>query len=109
MRDWSRQETRLRARRAELAGELLDIEDRLDDEPAKDWEDRATERQDDEVLQALGSHDMSELRQIDAALGRMAEGTYGTCARCGEPISDERLEALPATPLCKTCARAAAA
>ncbi len=105
MTDWSEQETLLKARRAELAKELLEIEDRLDDEPPKDWEDRATERQSDEVLEALGSQDLNELRQIDAALDRLAAGTYGECAKCGEDIAPERLKAVPATPLCASCAR----
>ncbi len=105
MADWSKQEAQLRARRAELVEELRDIEDRLDDEPPKDWEDRASERQGDEVLEALGSHDRDELRQIDAALDRIAGGTYGECVKCGEDISAERLAAVPAAPLCKNCAR----
>lgn len=93
-------------RRAELIGEMEEIEDKLDDEPPKDWEDRASERQGDEVLEAMGQHDLDELRQIDAALARIADGTYGTCVRCGEAISSERLEVLPQTPLCKLCAAA---
>jgi RNA polymerase-binding transcription factor DksA len=35
----------------------------------------------------------------------MDAGTYGTCERCGQPIDDERLDALPATPLCLSCKR----
>lgn len=104
MADWSEQASRLRTRRAELTRELLDIEDRLDDEPSKDWEDRASERQGDEVLEALGTQDLAELRRIDAALARLDEGTYGQCAKCGGDISAERLAVLPATPLCKVCA-----
>lgn len=104
MSDWSEQKKLLLARRAELTHELEDIEDRLDDEPPKDWEDRASERQGDEVLEALGAHDLTELRQIDAALDRISEGTYGECAKCGDAISAERLHAVPATPLCRNCA-----
>ena len=96
--------TTLLARRAELVSTLDRIEDALDDEPPKDWEDRASERQGDEVLEALGASDLAEVRQIDAALQRIEDGTYGTCVRCGEAISAERLVVLPATPLCKTCA-----
>ena len=98
MPDWSEHEAKLKARRADLEKELLSIEDRLDDEPPKDWEDRASERQGDEVLEALGSHDLTELRQIDAALSRLVEGSYGICANCGGPISLKRLALLPATP-----------
>ncbi|MCC1494478.1 TraR/DksA C4-type zinc finger protein [Cognatishimia sp. F0-27] len=104
MTDWTAQERSLRARRAELIGDIRKIEDQLDDEPPKDWEDRASERQGDEVLESLGLHDQSELRQIDAALDRLAQGAYGICVQCGSDISAERLEALPATPFCKGCA-----
>ena len=40
------------------------------------------------------------LAQIQHALERIADGTYGTCERCGEPISRERLLARPAATLC---------
>jgi DnaK suppressor protein len=45
------------------------------------------------------------LRDVEQALGRMDAGTYGLCERCGQPIADERLEALPAAPLCMNCKR----
>lgn len=105
MSEWSEQKSWLKSRRKELVAELQKIEDRLDDEPSKDWEDRSSERQGDEVLESLGTHDLSELRQIDAALERISDGSYGICAKCGNEISIERLEALPSTPLCRHCAR----
>jgi DnaK suppressor protein len=40
------------------------------------------------------------LRAVEHALDRAADGTYGTCERCGEPISIERLEAIPWAVLC---------
>jgi len=43
------------------------------------------------------------LEQIERAMRRMDEGTYGTCARCGEPIPAERLEAMPEAELCVSC------
>jgi RNA polymerase-binding transcription factor DksA len=46
------------------------------------------------------------LREVDAALDRMDTGTYGRCQKCGNPIAEERLEALPATRLCIACKRA---
>ena len=94
----------LLARRAEITEHLTEVEDQLDDEPPKDWEDRASERQGDEVLEALGNVEADELKQIDAALARIEAGTYGVCAKCGDDISAERLALLPATPLCKNCA-----
>ena len=96
----------LLARRKELLSQLDHIENDLDEPAPKDWEDRASERQGDEVLEALGEHDLLELRQIDAALQRVEEGEYGYCVTCGNEISPERLEVLPATPFCKTCAAA---
>ena len=46
----------------------------------------------------------AELRALDAAADRLAAGTYGTCTRCGNPIAPDRLDALPATTTCITCA-----
>ncbi len=42
----------------------------------------------------------SELADIEHALRRIAEGTYGTCEACGRPIDEARLEAMPAARLC---------
>ena len=36
-----------------------------------------------------------KLRDVERALAKLDEGTYGMCDRCGEPIADERLEAIP--------------
>ena len=40
------------------------------------------------------------LRDIDEAQSRLEAGTYGQCQRCGQPIADERLEAMPAARYC---------
>jgi DnaK suppressor protein len=45
----------------------------------------------------------SALSEIDAALQRLVEGSYGICERCAEPIPWERLEVLPMTRLCTPC------
>lgn len=50
---------------------------------------------------ALDSLDRESLREIDQALARMDEGTYGTCTVCGREIPHERLEALPRAMTCK--------
>jgi len=42
----------------------------------------------------------TRLNQVDAALRRLDDGTYGTCAACGKPIPTERLELVPETPYC---------
>ncbi|MGR3759918.1 TraR/DksA family transcriptional regulator [Roseobacteraceae bacterium NS-SX3] len=94
----------LEARRQEIAGHLKQVEHALDETPSKDWEDRSSERQGDEVLESLGKAELEELRQIDAALARLRDGSYGFCQICGDEISSARLDLLPATPFCKNCA-----
>ncbi|RYB96183.1 TraR/DksA family transcriptional regulator [Nocardioides glacieisoli] len=46
------------------------------------------------------------LAEVDAALARVSDGTYGVCERCGSATGEARLEALPAARLCITCAAA---
>lgn len=48
-----------------------------------------------------------ELRMVDAALQRIAEGSYGVCVDCGGAIARERLEVLPEAARCITCQRVA--
>ncbi len=45
----------------------------------------------------------ARLRAVEAALGRVARGTYGDCALCDDPIGYGRLTARPETPLCMPC------
>ncbi len=94
----------LRTRLRELEHRLLGIEAELDSHSSKDWEELAVEREEDEVLEGMGQSGRAEIDRIRAALGRVADGSYGFCVRCGEPISDERLDILPATPFCRNCA-----
>ncbi|MEE4189736.1 MAG: TraR/DksA C4-type zinc finger protein [Roseobacter sp.] len=94
----------LMRRRAALVGDLSEIEQALDAPQPTDWEDRASERQGDEVLEALGQAELIELKRIDAALVRIADGTYGMCMACEQPISDARLDAVPDAALCRFCA-----
>ena len=101
------QKLTLQARRAAIAGDLLEIEHSLSQAAPKDWEDRASERQGDEVLERLGAVEYDDLRRIDAALQRLEDGSYGVCPKCGETISDERLVAVPEAALCRGCARGA--
>lgn len=105
MRDPSSHKAKLEARLSELEKRLHWIEDRLDDPVTKDWEDQSVERADDEVLEDLGRAGLKEIEVIRAALDRIENGTFGVCARCGDDISDERLDVIPHTPLCRTCAQ----
>ena len=69
-----------------------------------DWQERAIETENDEVLERLDAQSLAEVRQIHAALDRIEDGTYGTCSSCGEPISNKRLEAVPYAVTCIVCA-----
>ena len=51
------------------------------------------------------TRDVEELRDVEAALRRIAAGTYGVCVICTEPIAHERLEAFPAAKRCLPCQR----
>lgn len=94
----------LAARRTELQGRIDQIKAELDSHQDRDWEELATQREGDEVLEGMGNDAQAELRAIAAALKRVADGEYGTCQRCGNPISEARLDVLPYTPFCKECA-----
>ena len=94
----------LQARRDELVARVHEVEQQLASHTAKDWEEAATEHEDDEVLEGIGHSARTEIARIDAALARIAEGDYGFCTRCGADISPERLDAVPYTPFCRNCA-----
>ena len=93
----------LRTRQRELYRRLHKIEGDLEATPNPDAEERATERENDEVLEEFGVTGLKELEAIDAALDRIAAGTFGACAKCGEPISPARLAAVPHAALCEEC------
>ncbi|MFN6976860.1 MAG: TraR/DksA family transcriptional regulator [Gemmobacter sp.] len=95
----------LEARLADLQGRLAAIDAELDSHTTRDWDDLATEREADEVLEGMGQSGLQEMRRIEAALGRIAAGDYGWCVRCGAAIEPERLDAVPETPFCRACAR----
>ena len=71
--------------------------------PVADMGDEATADLISDVENAELSRDLQELREIDAALARMAKGSYGTCIDCGEEISLERLHSEPAAVRCFKC------
>lgn len=93
----------LKSRKTWLETSLDKIEDTLDAQPPKDFEDRATEREDDEVLEHLGTNELTELKQVNAALARVEAGTFGICVACGNEVSGERLAVVPHASRCRTC------
>ena len=67
--------------------------------------DVATVTFDRELDYSLEENEERLLEAIDAALGRIDDGTFGICSTCGQPIGEERLEALPWTTQCIDCKR----
>jgi len=69
-----------------------------------DWAEQAVERENEEVLEALGNASLNELRGIKHALKRIEQGIYFECDSCGDAINKERLKLLSSTELCTSCA-----
>lgn len=67
----------------------------LSDDDVKDTVDMSLMDVNKEMAFTLGDRESQMLADIDQALLRIEEGSYGTCARCGKPIDERRLEALP--------------
>jgi RNA polymerase-binding protein DksA len=74
-----------------------DTEDQPSDNHIGDTASATVER---EIDYGLEEGAEQTLAAIDAALARIDAGTYGTCERCGKPIGEERLEAIPHATLC---------
>ena len=96
-----REELRTRAHKA--SEDLRHESDPL----SADFAEQATQRENDDVLGAITESAQTELRALEAALQRLAQGRYTTCGQCGEPIEEERLGAVPYTDRCRSCAEAA--
>lgn len=97
----------LERRRAELQErrERIARHTRHRDEPLPpDFAEQAVELENGETLVALDREVNAEIRQIEQALRRLGDGSYGECTECGEAISEKRLAALPYTSLCIDCA-----
>lgn len=102
----------LRTRRDDLTAEL----DRLTAPPdettavafGKRIGDGTTEAVERLSTTATARSIAGSLREVDRALAKLADGTYGTCDGCGQPIPPERLDARPATPWCVRCSAARA-
>jgi DnaK suppressor protein len=91
---------------AEVGKNALYGKDKEDDS-IKDLGDQANTAYTREFLFELGNGDRRMLREVVTALQKIDEGSFGACERCGEPIADRRLEALPFARYCINCQRAA--
>lgn len=71
---------------------------------AADFAEQATERENDEVVDALSEKALTALQQIEHALQRADIGAWGVCEACGAAIGAARLGNLPQATCCAACA-----
>jgi len=88
----------------ELTTRVEEIDADLSQHGNDDWEERAKEVEDDDVLSVVGSLSLREIEQIRLAIHQIDAGHYGTCTSCGSKIAPGRLEALPFITTCIRCA-----
>jgi RNA polymerase-binding transcription factor DksA len=100
----------LRARRDTVKNEVVAILGRIDDDRYEALADQVHDTKDHATAQLLvesGNAELqrgaAELQDIDAALQRIAAGTYGRCMDCGTVIPDSRLSAYPTAKRCTSC------
>jgi DnaK suppressor protein len=65
--------------------------------------DLASEERDREINFILSDRERAKIKEIDDALARLADSSYGVCEECGLEIGEERLDALPFTRVCRDC------
>ncbi|HEY7111896.1 MAG TPA: TraR/DksA family transcriptional regulator [Thermoanaerobaculia bacterium] len=80
-----------------------DAEEETTEESTQDIADKAVSSYTREFLYSLSDSDRTTLLQIDEALARIEEGTYGACQSCGAPKAEKRLLAVPWAPYCIDC------
>ena len=107
MKDYEEVRSHLIAMLEELNLRLTRIKDnvRHSDVPLeKDFAEMATQNENNEVMDYLGNSARTEIAMIKQAIARIDSGQYGICEVCDEPISKERLEAVPYSNMCIKCA-----
>ena len=102
--------SRLEAERKRLVEELEQLkasasskDERREGSPFGKREEEATETLELEKRLVMEKRINEQLADVEHALHKFKEGTYGLCDNCGKPIDPARLEALPQASLCMTC------
>ncbi len=107
--DFKMMHSLLQSDRKRLAEELEQLkasaqtEDRREFSPFGKREEEATESFELEKRLSLEKRLAEQLGEVEHALRKFEEGTYGLCDTCGQPIPPARLEALPQASLCLDC------
>jgi DnaK suppressor protein len=94
--------TELRRHARQVGDEQANALDAAND-GAKESADLALRDVISELALKIGERESQMIADIDQALLRIKEGSYGLCARCNRPIDDRRLEALPTARYDSTC------
>jgi DnaK suppressor protein len=96
----------LRQERARYLKEFRNAERGLDviaEERESELEEHAQEEQSARLLSRLDDQTLTAVKEIDAALQKLLDGTYGKCEACHKPVSLARLRILPAARFCRAC------
>ena len=97
------EEERLRKEIALAEDDLADLLRDSGDGAGDDQADAGTKTFEREHEMSLANNARELLLQNERALGRLHDGTYGVCERCGKPIGKLRLQAFPRATLCVSC------
>ena len=102
--------SRLESERKRLLGELEQLkstvrpaDERREGSPFGKREEEATESFELEKRLTLEKRIRGQLAEVEHALQKFEDGTYGKCDNCGQPIDPARMEALPQASLCLNC------
>lgn len=96
--------TQLESQLAELQQRLESIKIDVTQAHSDDFAEQAQERENDEVIDAIGNETRASIDDIKKTLQRIEDGSYGLCECCGKAINPLRLQALPASTCCIECA-----
>ena len=87
----------------QLAANSSDVKQIIETMETKDSIDLASDTIDGTLLETLNEKDLNRIKLIDNALTRIEQGRYGLCVKCGKPIAQARLEAIPYALMCIEC------
>ena len=88
-----------------VSAELDDMREAAEGHHLADMDDLGGDAHDEETQFKILEIESAEIGQIDMALERIVQGTFGLCEACEKPITADRLRALPFTNLCINCKR----
>lgn len=93
-------------RKQDLDQKLTQLNEKVTDEREMDPADQAASSTMELLKSSFQNTELDEYRNIELALDKINEGTYGICVDCGEPISDKRLNLNPNSSRCLVCQEA---